>query len=142
MPLPPRDLDIIQTLLYLLQGRDRERAKPIRFNIFNPSAVQSDDSEVCIWPVVDADLTISKITVTLDAADNEVAGDLKYADTFIGLANAVVINDFDTTSGVRVDTSITVGAVPAGKCIYISFDSAPSSDITQMCVDIIYTYDL
>ena len=91
--------------------------------------------------MTDAALTISKITVTLDASGNEVAGDLKYADAFISLANPVVINDFDTTSGVRVDDSITNGSVPSGKCIYISFDSAPSANITQMCMDIEYSYD-
>lgn len=111
------------------------------FNVWNPNAVQADDSEVCLWPVTQAAITISKITVTLDAATNEVAGDLKYADAFIGLANPVVINTFDTTSGVRVDDSITSGAVPSGKCIYLSFDSAPAAAITQMCVDIEFTYD-
>lgn len=110
-------------------------------NVWNPNAVQSDDNEVCLWPVTDADLTISKITVTLNASGNEVAGDLKYADAFIGLANPVVINTFDTTSGVLADDSITVGVIPAGKCIYFAFDSSPHVDITQMCVDITYTYD-
>jgi ABC-type uncharacterized transport system auxiliary subunit len=115
--------------------------KHLRGNIWNPNGVQGDDNEVCIWPEVDAAITISKITVTLNAAANEVAGDLKWADTFIGLANATVINDFDTTSGVREDDSITAGSVAAGKCIYLSFDSSPNSAITQMCFDIIYNYD-
>ncbi len=115
--------------------------KHLIFNIWNPNAVQADDNEICIWPVVDDALTISKITVTLDASGNEIAGDLKYADTFIGLANPVVINTFDTTSGVLADDSITSGAVASGKAIYLSFDSAPSADITQACFDIEYSYD-
>lgn len=115
--------------------------KHLIFNIWNPNAVQGDDNEICIWPEVDDDLTISKITVTLDGAGNEIVGDLKYADTFIGLANAVVINTFDTTSGVLEDSSITVGAVPAGKAIYLAFDSAPASAITQACFDIEFSYD-
>lgn len=113
----------------------------IRFNLSPPSTIQANDNELCIWPETDANLTIDKITVTLDAVGNEVAGDLKYADTFIGLANPVVINSFDTTNGFLADASITNGAVPAGKAIYIAFDSAPSSDITQMSVDIAYNYD-
>lgn len=113
----------------------------LRGLIWNPNVVQSDDNEICLWPETDADLTITKLTVTLDASGNEVVGDLKYADTFIGLANAVVINDFDTTSGVREDDSITSGSVATGKAIYFSFDSSPNAAITQMCFDITYTYD-
>lgn len=111
------------------------------FNVWNPNAVQGDDNEICLWPEVDSTLTISKITVTLDASGNEIAGDLKYADTFIGLANPVVINTFDTTSGVLEDGSITSGAVAAGKAIYLAFDSSPASAITQACFDIEYSYD-
>lgn len=113
----------------------------IIFTVWNPNAVEDDDSEVCIWKATPADLTISELAVTLNAADDEVVGDLKYADTFIGLANPVVINTFDTTSGELVDDSITVGAVPAGKCLYLSFDTAPAAAITQMNVDITFTYD-
>jgi hypothetical protein len=39
------------------------------------------------------------------------------------------------------DDTITAGAVAAGKCIYIAFDSAPNTAITQMSVDITYDYD-
>ena len=119
----------------------KSEPKHLIFNIFDPLAVQTDDGEICIWPLTPAALTVTKIEVTLDAAANEVAGDLKYADTFIGLANATVINDFDTTSGVRSDSSIASGTVASGKTIYISFDSAPNTAITQMCVDVTFDYD-
>lgn len=109
--------------------------------LWNPAAVQADDNEVCIWKAVDAAITVTKLEITLDSAANEVAGDLKYADTFIGLANPVVINAFDTTSGVLVDESITSGAVASGKCLYLSFDSAPDDAITQMNVGITFSYD-
>lgn len=115
--------------------------KHLRFTIIDPLAVQTEDNEVCLWPETDAAITVTKITVTLDANANEVAGDLKYADTFIGLANATVINAFDTSSGVLEDDTITSGAVAAGKCIYLSFDSAPNTAIKQMCVDVEYDYD-
>ena len=124
-----------------LPSRVANQDRHLIFNVFNPSGVQSDDTQVCIWPETDANLTVTKITVTLDAAGNEVAGDLKYADTFIGLANPVVINVFDTTSGVLEDSSITSGSVAAGKAIYIQFDSAPNAAITQMCIDVVYDYD-
>jgi len=115
--------------------------KHLRFNVFNPNAVYADDTQVCIWPETDAAITITKITVTLDAVTNDVTGDLKYADTFVGLANPVVINDFDTTSGVREDSSITSGSVASGKAIYIQFDSSPNAAITQICIDVQYDYD-
>lgn len=128
--------DQITTTSYII-GEE----KHLRFNIQNPNAVQANDNEFCIWPVVDADITVSNITVTLDAITNEILGDLKYADTFIGLASPIVINDFDTTSGVRVDSSISSASVAVGKAIYISFDSAPNVAITQACFDITYSYD-
>lgn len=119
----------------------KDEPKHMRFNIINPLAAQTEDNEICLVPAIDADITVTKIEVTLNAAGNEVAGDLKYADTFIGLANPVVINVFDTTSGVLSDETITSGAVAAGKAIYIAFDSAPNTAITQMCVDITFDYD-
>lgn len=125
--------------LSLVGGGEVTRYMP--FTIWNPRIVQEDDGEVCIWKAVPADLTISRLEVTLDASGNEVVGDLKYADTFIVLANPVVVNAFDTTSGVLDDSSITVGAVPSGKCLYLSFDSAPAIAITQMNVVITFTFD-
>lgn len=137
----PRPLDIQAAIDLLNILMDKENTKHLIAGPFNPLDAQTNDNEACLWPVTPVDLTVSRITVTLDAAGNEVLGDLKYADAFIGLANAVVINDFDTTSGVRVDSSITVGAVPAGKCIYLSFDSAPDAAIKTMCVDIEFSWD-
>ena len=115
--------------------------KHLRFTIMQPLEAQTEDNEICIWNKTDAALTITNLEVSLDASANEVLGDIKYADTFIGLANPVVINDFDTTSGVRSDSSITSGAVAAGKAIYVSFDSAPNTAIKQMNVDLTYDYD-
>lgn len=110
-------------------------------NIFDPLAVQGADTQVCFWLETDADLTITNIKITLDAAGNEVAGDLMYADAFIGFANPVVINICDTTSGVIDDSAMGTAAVPAGKCIYFQFDSAPHDDITQMSWDVTWDYD-
>ena len=90
------------------------------------------------------DMTIdlpSKDQVELDTSGAEVAGDLKYADDFQGMASSVVINDFDTTSGKRTDTSIASGAVASGKAIYLSFDSQPSDTIKQMHVHIEWDFD-
>lgn len=139
------DLTVVNTMtagdIKMSAGNIEGETKHLRFNLFGPNAIQTADAEVCIWPVTDAAITISKITVTLDAVTNEILGDLKYADAFIGLATPVVINDFDTTSGVRVDSSMASGAVAAGKAIYISFDSAPHADITQVVFDVEYSYD-
>jgi len=125
----------------VITGNISSEPKYLRFNLVDPLATQTEDNEICIWPVTDADITITKITVTLDSAANEIAGDLKYADTFIGLANPVVVNTFDTTAGVLADDSITSGGVAAGKTIYISFDSAPNTAIKQACFEIRYDYD-
>lgn len=112
-----------------------------RFNLFDPLALQGADTQVGIIVETSAALTITNIKITLDASGNEVAGDLKYADAFIGLANPVVINVCDTTSGVIDDSSMGTAAVPSGKCVYFEFDSAPHDDITQMIWDVTWDYD-
>ena len=119
----------------------KDEPKPWIFNIFDPLAVQTLDTQVCIVNLTSAALTITNIKITLDAAGNEIAGDLKYADTFIGLANPVVINICDTTNGVLDDSAMGTAAVPSGKCVYYEFDSAPHTDITQMGWNIIWDYD-
>lgn len=113
----------------------------MRFVLINPNVTYDTDAEFCIVPSLDAAITITNLEVTCDAdPTTEVTGDLKYADAFIGLANPVVINDFDTTNGVRSDSSITSGSIASGKCIYISFDAQPEAAITQIAFDITYYY--
>ncbi len=63
------------------------------------------------------------------------------AGGIVGLANSAVINDFDTTAGVRADASITSGAVAASKCIYITMDD-PDDALTQVSFDVEYDYDI
>jgi len=105
------------------------------FTILDPNGAYDVDTQIFIGWARD-DLTITKIQVELDSATNQVAGDLKYADDFLSLANAAVINDFDTTSGKRTDTSISSASVASGKAIYLQFDSQPHEDINQMHVHI------
>jgi hypothetical protein len=135
------DTGTVTATIFSTSANIKSEPKHMIFNIIDPLATQTEDNEICLWPAVPAALTVTKIQVTLDAAANEVAGDLKWADAFIGLAGATVINVFDTTSGVLVDATITAGAVASGKCIYIAFDSAPNTAIKQMCVDITFDYD-
>lgn len=127
----------------ILSTANNIKAEPkhLTFNIWNPNGVQGDDAEVCIVPLTSAALTITNIKITLNASGNEVIGDLKFADTFIGLGTPTVINVCDTTSGVLDDSAMADGTIESGKCIYFSFDSQPNAAITQMCVDISYSYD-
>lgn len=141
----PRPLDVEATIEYLMAqtpvAQSGDKTKPIAFNLLFPNDVQTNDNEFCIRIAIRAAITITKLSITLDSSANEVFGDLKWADAFIGLANATVINAFDTTSGVLVDSSITAGSVAAGKCLYLSFDTTPDIAIKQMAVEIEFTYD-
>jgi hypothetical protein len=141
MMKPPESLDIIGWVKHLIQRVDRERVKHRAGVIVNPFSVQDNDNEICIWKAVPADITITRLEITLDASGNQVTGDLKKADDFISLGSASVINVFDTTSGVLDDSSITAGSVSSGECVYLSFDAAPNAAITQMYFDISYTID-
>lgn len=112
----------------------------IRATIIDPATAYTKSTTICLIPALDAAITVTKLDVTLDATTNEVAGDVKWADAFIGLGSAAVINDFDTTSGVRSDSTIASGAVASGKAIYLHFDSAPNAAIKLMNIDIQYNY--
>lgn len=109
-----------------------------KFTVASPALVYAVGATIPIVVTTAEAITVTKVEVTLDINSKEIAGDLKWADAYIGLANATVINDFDTTSGVRTDTTITAGNVASGKCIYISFDSAPDASIKSACFTITY----
>ena len=109
-------------------------------SIVNPNAVVTASTIIPVWNITDAAITVDRIDVSTSSASYEAAGDLKYADARIGLGNATVINDFDTSSGVRTDTTITSASVAAGKFVYLSFDSAPSASMTDFVITITWHY--
>lgn len=116
--------------------------KYFNFTLVDPPSLQASEDEWGIVLNVPDAITISRIEVSLKSAANEMTGDIVYVDALISLANPVIINDFDTTSGVRDDSSISVAAVPAGKVIIVDFDgAAPNAAITQAAFKITYTID-
>ena len=68
--------------------------------------------------------------------------DLKYADAFIGVANAAVIDVLDTASGVSAedtDANINSGsAVAYGKVMYLEFGTAYTETGHQIIFEIWY----
>jgi hypothetical protein len=111
----------------------------LRVTIIDPNTAYGKDSCICIWNKTDVAIVITNLEVSCGAdPTTEPTGDIKYADAFIGRANPVVINDFDTTNGVRSDGSIASGNVASGKCIFIRFDAAPEAAMTQITFDISY----
>ena len=68
--------------------------------------------------------------------------DLKYADAFIGVANAAVIDVLDTTNGASTedtDASINSGAAVAnGKVMYLEFGTAYTEANHQIIFEIWY----
>lgn len=111
--------------------------------VIDPDGIYAIDHEICLWPVSDANITITYIKITCNVdPGTELAIDLKYADDFIGQANVVTIAVCDTTSGT---TNITAGfndaTVPSGKVIVWVFDGEPDSALTQFGFDIQWDYD-
>jgi len=110
--------------------------------IWDPNATLAEDLQICLDPNTNAAMTITDVQVTCDAAGNEINWDLKFADAFIGLANATLIVALDTTSGVvDVDSGFDDATVPAGKAVYLQADSVPSGDILQAAVKVTWSYD-
>ena len=75
----------------------------------------------------------------------ELDANLKYADAMIGVANAAVIDALDTTNGAATedtDANINSGnAVPAGKVIYIEFDTAYTETGHQIMFTLTWHYE-
>jgi hypothetical protein len=107
-----------------------------------PNQAVTASTTFCLIPVTDAALTITQLDVTCDAdPTTEITGDVKVADAYIGLGNARLVNDFDTTAGIRQDTTISSGAVAASKCIYLSFDAVPEAALKTITFDLQFDYD-
>jgi len=126
-----------------LPVRPKTQEHHLMGTLWNPNVMYDNDTQICLWPSTPAALTITSIKVTCDAdPDTELELDLKWADAFIGLANAAIIDQIDTTSGT---TSITEGFedadIESGKCIYLEFQADPDAGITQASIDITFDWD-
>ncbi len=107
-----------------------------------PNELQAVKDE---WGIVlrnPAAMTITRIEVSTLTAAQELTANLVYADDSITLANPIVINALNTSSGVLDDNTPTVGAVPADKFVFVDFDgNSPNAAITQIVVQITYDND-
>lgn len=67
--------------------------------------------------------------------DVEINADLRYADAWIGLANAADIDEIDTTNGTSSETTVaninSGDAVANSKVVYIGFDGDPEGTCVQ-----------
>jgi len=124
-----------------------DRVKGTKFymdkTIALPNTLYDSDTQWSLIVQTPAALTITNIEVSCDAdPETELDWDLKFADAFIGLANATLIVALDTTSGAA---SISAGwndnTVPASKCIYFEFAADPDAAITQIGLQIEGDYD-
>lgn len=104
------------------------------FTITSPSNTYSIcGASLCIVTETPYAITIDSISVSCNAdPGTELDGDLKYADALIGFANPTTINDFNTTSGARKDSSMASGAVAANKCIFVVFHASPDTALKQI----------
>ena len=117
-------------------------ARHFMFTVMSPNATFTVDSCICIVPKLGKSITIDSLTVTTSSASYQVAGDLRFANAFIGRVGGSVglIKAIDTSSGVLYTGTFDDATIDAGKCIYLKLDSAPSSSMTQFSVDIKYRY--
>ena len=111
--------------------------------VIDPHTLYATDHEICIWQDTDAAITVTSIKITCDTDPaTELDIDLKWADAFIGLANAAVIDICDTTVGTTdISADFDDATVASSKCIYWSFGAEPIAAITQFNFDITWDYD-
>lgn len=115
----------------------KHRIREWNFTIIDPNAVYNKDTQVFIAHIY-RPIVVTEIHVELNTAAQNVAGDLKHASNFIGLAGGSLIVPFDTTAGVLSTTTITNPEVAADRHLYLDFDAQPNSAIGQMHVTIFY----
>lgn len=112
------------------------------FTIPDPSGLYSIDTQLCIDPALPAAITITRVDVTCDAnPTTELDMDLKWADAFIGLANAALVAALNTTDGVATVTSFDDATIASGKCLYLEFGAEPDAAIKQVKIKITYVFD-
>ena len=108
---------------------------------FDPKAVCDGDVDriflLTIGDEAPEGITIVEWKVSFEADPTTEADlDLKYADAFIGVANAQVIDVCDTTNGVAsADTNADINggsAVANGKVLYLEFGTAYTEENHQM----------
>ena len=111
-------------------------------SIVDPNTVVTASTVIPIEKATQAAVTVTKIEASSDNASYELAGDVKFADARIGLANATVVDPFDTSSGVLSDSSIGGDAtIPSGKFVYLQFDSAPNASMGDCIITVYWDYD-
>ena len=116
--------------------------------VCDPGSFYDSDAELFIMTVGDDapnGIIIDEWKVSFNLnPDVELNADLRYADAFIGLANAADIDEIDTTDGVSsedTDANINGGtAIANGKVIYIGFDADPEGTGTQLIVELWFHY--
>jgi len=113
--------------------------KVISASILSPGLAYAVDTQVPLPLNLNA-MHVTRVKVQLNTTAQNVAGDLKYADDLTAFTNATLIRAFDTTSGALDATGLNV-AVPAGKHLYLDFDSAPNAAITFMSLSVVYDDD-
>lgn len=123
-----------------LEGGGGEKVRAV---VIQPQAVYLIRAQIPLFRA-DAALTITRIHLHCNdvSPTTELAGDLKFADDLAAFANATVIDVCDTTNGVFTATSgFDDATVPSGKYIYFQLDSAPHEDISELYLEVYYTYD-
>ena len=112
------------------------------FTIPDPAGFYSVDTRLCIDPALPAAITITLVDVTCDAnPTTELDMDLKWADAFIGLANAALVVALNTTDGAAVVTSFDDATIASGKCLYLEFGAQADAAIKQVKIKITYVFD-
>ena len=116
-------------------------ARKIRGHISSPNLMYAIAPQI-ILARADADLTISRIHITLSTAAHNIQATLKFANDAISFASSTTIDVVDTTSGlVTITAGFDDATVPSGKYIYLLFDAEPNENIDYMYIEVFYTYD-
>jgi hypothetical protein len=113
----------------------------LNVNLANPAGLFTASTSWCLIVKTDAACKITSIEGSCKAdPTTELDANLMYADTFVGLANAVTLAAINTTAGAYSSGAVSL-AVPAAKCMYVLFDAAPDATITQYALTIIMDPD-
>jgi hypothetical protein len=133
--------DNIVTDTFQVNGKTITGNKHYIFTIPDPDVQYTNDTILVIDVETEADLTITRYDISLDAdPTTEQSFSLRYTTALIG-GSVTTIDDSATVSGlVSVTGGFTDATIPAGSAIYLHWDNDPDDNIKSMSWNI--TYDL
>jgi hypothetical protein len=113
----------------------------INFNLFNPhNLYEQDPAGILLIPNVRDSMTFTRVEIMCNADPvTELNADLISGTGFYPGTSQFVIDTLVTSAGYLSNNHMKQAGVPVGNCIWLRWNAAPDSGLTQISLDFTYT---